>query len=273
MPARKTSKKTPSARAPQKKGAKGKAAPEKRAPAAGSPKSPAKAPSVEKAFDEIAEDWDSKRQNPSSAMPLFLETLKRFLRGNYYGVRVLDVGCGNARNAAYLIKTLRFANVSCADVSQNMLVQAQKTAIKYNLPHSLQITRSSVSNLAFPTRSFSAVFAMAVLHHLSTVEERQKAFLEMYRVLRVPAIAFVTVWNADQPKLAKYAGKKDALVSWKTPDGKTAQRYYHFFGENELKALAEGAGLRVHELFYEKGGKKSAKKGAANICLVLLKTA
>ncbi|MFA6049147.1 MAG: methyltransferase domain-containing protein [Candidatus Micrarchaeia archaeon] len=237
------------------------------------PKIPAKAPSVEKSFDEIAEDWDSKRQEPSSPMPVFLGTLKRFLRGNYYGVRVLDIGCGNARNAAYLVRELRFATVACADVSQNMLLQAQKTAIKYNLPHSIQFSRANAASLSFPSLSFSAAFSMAVFHHLATAQERQKAFTELYRVLRVPAIAFVTVWNSDQPKLAKYGGKKDALVSWKTPGGKTTERYYHFFNEKELKALAEGAGFKVLELFFEKDGKKSAKKGAANICMVLLKSA
>ncbi len=232
----------------------------------------AKAYPAEKAFDEIADDWDSKRQTPSSVMPLFLETLKRFLRGNYFGVRVLDLGCGNARNAAHIVKTLRFPTVACADVSQQMLIQAQKTAISNNLTHSIQILRTNASQLSFPTQSFTAAFAIAVLHHLPTITERENAFHELYRVLRVPGIAFITVWNSDQPKLSKYNGKKDALVAWATERGKKAERYYHFFTEQELEKYAVHAGFKVHEAFFEKNGKKtSARKGAANICLVLLK--
>ena len=89
----------------------------------------------------------------------------------------------------------------------------------------------------------------------------------------MPGIAFITVWNSDQPKLAKYKRKKDALVSWTASSGKKVERYYHFFTESELEKYAVHAGFKVHESFFEKNGKKtSVKKGAANICLVLLKT-
>ncbi len=224
------------------------------------------------AFDEIADDWDSKRQNPSSAMPLFIETLRAFCKNNFFGLRVLDVGCGNARNAAFLVKTLKFPAVSCLDISRQMLLQAQKTAISQNISHSLQLNYGNVTAMPYPAGSFAAVFAMAMLHHLSTTTERERAFHEIFRVLRRPSIAFVTVWNSKQPRLEKYGGKKDALVGWKTPSGKTVERYYHFFDENELKKYAEHAGFKVHEIFFEKNGKKQKERsGAANICLTLLK--
>lgn len=227
---------------------------------------------VFQAYDEIAEDWDCKRQNPSSVMPLFLDNLNRFFKGTFFGARILDAGCGNGRNAAYLIKNLKYASLSCCDLSLGMLMQAKKTVMANNYGHSIELRLGNVSSLPFQTKSFSAVICLAVLHHLNTQNKRLAAFKEIFRVLRVPGIALISVWSSTHTKLAKFKGKKEAMVDWKSDNGKTTSRYYYFFEKAELEKYAKAAGFNVAEIFFEKNGKKQkTQEGSSNICLVLAK--
>ncbi|MFQ5405756.1 MAG: class I SAM-dependent methyltransferase [Candidatus Micrarchaeia archaeon] len=228
-------------------------------------------PKVKKAFNTIADDWNKKRKTPSSPTQIFFNYLNKFYKENLYGLKILDAGCGNGRNMWYLLKKARNVCVWGMDTSPKMLLNAQKNLIKNNAGQCAYLKKASITNMPLLSNSFNAVFCLAVLHHLQTKQDRIKAFLEINRVLHAPGIAFIAVWNKKPPKLKKHKGK-DALVQWKTSNGKKAERFYHFFTENELTTLAKKTGFKKIEVFHEKNGKKTSKKNAANICMVLLKT-
>jgi ubiquinone/menaquinone biosynthesis C-methylase UbiE len=122
--------------------------------------------------------------------------------------------------------------------------------------------------MPFGDVEFDASFYIAVLHHLRLGREQNAAFKEMNRVLKPGGLVFASVWNKNQPRFAKVKGKS-AMVAW---GGSRLKRYYYFFDEKEIRALARAHGFRVRELFYEKKGVKTAREGAYNLCFILEKT-
>lgn len=58
----------------------------------------------------------------------------------------------------------------------------------------------AADTLKVPIRNYScdAVLSIAVLHHLSTLELRLKALLEIKRILRINGRALVYVWCREQ---------------------------------------------------------------------------
>jgi ubiquinone/menaquinone biosynthesis C-methylase UbiE len=81
------------------------------------------------------------------------------------------------------------------------------TSIEYNHAFALGIARRNKSTngavlqgdasaLPFPEKTFSAAIAVLVLHHLKTGEAQQRAFAEIFRVLR-PGGVFLAVEIQD----------------------------------------------------------------------------
>jgi ubiquinone/menaquinone biosynthesis C-methylase UbiE len=58
------------------------------------------------------------------------------------------------------------------------------------------VVQGDASALPFPENTFSAAIAVLVLHHLSTREAQERAFAEVFRVLR-PGGAFLAVEIQD----------------------------------------------------------------------------
>jgi len=61
---------------------------------------------------------------------------------------------------------------------------------------SVGVLRGDAASLPFLDESFSSVVAVLVLHHLRSQEQQEKAFAEIYRVLR-PGGAFLAIEIAD----------------------------------------------------------------------------
>ncbi|KAK0162923.1 hypothetical protein PV327_006651 [Microctonus hyperodae] len=134
---------------------------------------------------------------------------------------------------------------------------------------SFEILLSDCLQLPFKTNSVDAIISIAVIHHLSTHERRQNAFLELLRVLRPGGRCLVYVWAKEQERNSKkstylrsnttsndsginardyqklYNGlmlpihenrtnfiHNDVLVPWKRKGGGEFFRYYHFLGDH-----------------------------------------
>ncbi len=200
-------------------------------------------------WDAIAEDWDRRRQAPSSTLPFFLQ----YAEGN-----VLDAGCGNGRNTRVLAETAY--KVWALDSSKAMLETAKK-----NLEgtKNAEFVHGKIEELPFEDAKFDAVFCLAAAHHLPR-KKQAAAFREFARVLKESGALCLTVWNRGQ---RRFRDKPDALVvPWKRHP-----RHYYFSDEDELKGAIEGAGFGFNDLFFEKGGAKVGKEGAQNVCIIAAK--
>jgi ubiquinone/menaquinone biosynthesis C-methylase UbiE len=226
---------------------------------------------IQGAYDSISESWDENRRRPFSAMPLFAEEFqRRFSRraGTLLHAKILDAGCGNARNAIWLCKRFPAACIHCCDVSAGMLLCASKNIAAACKAHSCVIWRADVTSLRHhPCRVFDAVLCTAVLHHIQSRDGWVRALSEMRRVLKPGGFAFVTVWSDKKQRPGA-----DRKVAFPSKQGNKICRPYHFFSRRELEAAARKAGFEVAKAFLESKGKIISAKDKArnrNLCLVL----
>jgi len=215
---------------------------------------------LEKTYDAIACDRDASRKQPREWLKFFLPFIKKKWV-------VLDAGCGNANNAIEIAR--RAKRVVCLDFSQKTLECARENARAANAKN-IKFVKADVVKLPLRDAAFDAAVYVAVLCHLRPGREQGAAFKEMNRVLKPHGTAFASIWNKTQHLFAEIRGKS-ALVPGAAWGGKRFKRYYYFFDEKEIRALARAHGFRVRELFYERKGVKTAREGAWNVCFILEK--
>ena len=208
-------------------------------------------------FDRIAPSWYNYRHR--SIFTAELENLaSRWKQG-----KLINLGCGHGADFLPFKDNFELYGV---DFSSGMLKLAQKYALKFN--YNVSLAQSDICDLPFDDDTFDWAISAATYHHIKGKDERLKAFIELKRVLKPGAEAFVTVWNKWQP--AFWFKKKDVNIPWKEKDI-TLLRYYHLFSYNEIRQLAVKAGFKVIESFPEKRYGFPVKYFSRNICLLLKK--
>jgi len=195
---------------------------------------------IARLFGDIASGFAATRTSP---WPETIEFEARLPRKS----SILDVGCGNGRNLAFLGECGHV--VVGLDASAELLRFAAKGRGEGLLCGDAVV-------LPFRDRSFDAVHCVATLHHLPSEEERLRALREFVRVLRPRGVTLASVWALDQPRLRKSAdpfelqgrdATSDWLIPWTRSDGHAFLRFYHLFRSGELEGLARAAGLAVEE--------------------------
>jgi ubiquinone biosynthesis O-methyltransferase len=95
------------------------------------------------------------------------------------GERVLDIGCGNARDILYIART-GAQQVVGVDISDGMVLVA-KEELEANKFENILLQVGDVTALDFPDCHFDKVLCSEVIEHVPDVN---KAFVEMRRVLK-----------------------------------------------------------------------------------------
>lgn len=176
-------------------------------------------------WDKIAKEWDRHRQKPVE--------FAVNLANEWQPGKILDIGCGNARNLKPFIEK----GFECYGIdSSNELIKIAKQ----RLP-AAKLLHANALKLPFPDKSFDYVICFAVLHHLKP-KDHEKAVSEIKRVLKPAGMAGIAVWNKLQ--LRFIFGKKEQMVPWKLPK-QTIQRYYYFFTCWELRKLLKKQGFII----------------------------
>lgn len=152
----------------------------------------------EHVWDEIARKWSEFREVPS---PTVIEFLKQ-----KHG-RVLDLGCGSGRNFSAMNLDTELYGV---DFSEQMLLHAKERAEKLGLKADL--VHSYSGKLKFKDNFFDSIICVAVLHCISTKEERVNTLREIYRTLKPKSTALISVWGKNSPRLKNKP--KECYVSW-----------------------------------------------------------
>jgi len=182
-------------------------------------------------WDSIAESWHNLRRKP-------LLSVIRDLSAKWDHGKLLDVGCGNCRNTVIFAKH----DFDCygIDFSKEMIKYAEKFCKQNNVKVNLRV--ANATTLPFKDESFDYVICTAVLHHLSTEQERKRVLSEIKRVLKKKGEALISVWNKLQPNFL--FGSKERYVGWRI-ESATYYRYHHLFSYWELKKLLKEAGLKI----------------------------
>ena len=138
--------------------------------------------------------------------------------------KVLDAGCGYGKELKLFAEA--GYEVTGIDYSRGMLEQAKKAV------PGVKLAQMDVRNLGLAPETFDAVWCNAVLIHLRS-EDAQKALKEFRRVLKPNGVLYVLVRKSDddEPKIV-------------TEQIKGMPRLFHYYTEEELRGLVEGAGFQ-----------------------------
>src|SRR5208337_1852452 len=94
----------------------------------------------------------------------FHEEFRYHLMGSLHGKRVLDVGCGDGRNAVLLAKL--GARVTGIDVAPGAIELARKRARLNGVTDSATFVCSPLEIADFSASSFDVIWGDAILHHV-----------------------------------------------------------------------------------------------------------
>ena len=211
---------------------------------------------IKRAFDDIAESWYRLRH--WSRFTAELEELAQ----RWQGGRLLNIGC--AHGADFL--PFRNFQLHGVDFSLGMIHQAQRYVAKLQLNANLIVATATC--LPFAGATFDGAIAIAVYHHIPAVEERERALVELKRVLKPGGEAFVTVWNRQQPRF--WFSGKEVNVPWRLKD-EVVLRYHYLFSYSELKRLLLKTGFKIIGLGPEKAYRFPVTAFSRNICALVRK--
>ena len=189
---------------------------------------------VRKVYDEIADHFDGTRTYTWQWIADIITSLpKQSL--------IYDIGCGNGRNMS--IPNYNFIGVDNCDKFVNMCLKKK-----------LNVVQSDMCCLPFKSDSADAVMSIASFHHLYTEERREKALLEMKRVVKPNGIILLSVWSIEQPKKTRRTFDKhgDTIVKW-DKYGEIHERYYYIFDLKEILELFDKCGLHMIQTTWECG--------------------
>ncbi len=206
-------------------------------------------------FDQIAESWYRIRH-----WPLLKEELEE-LATRWQSGKLLNVGC--AHGPDFLPFTQGF-ELWGLDSSPGMLKQALRYSAKFKFY--VNLIAADALFLPFPNNTFDWAISVATYHHIKGKEERERAFIELKRVLKPEGEAFLTVWNHGQPRF--WLKSKEQQVPWRLK-GETVYRYYHLFSYGELRRLLSKAGLKIIKMSPEKSYHSPIRNFSRNICVLV----
>ena len=204
-------------------------------------------------FDRIAPAWYGFRHWPLLGQEL-AEVADRWQAG-----RLINLGC--AHGPDFLPFAGRF-ELDGLDFSAGMLAQARTYMTKHEFLANL--VQSELTMVPFKAGAFDYAVSVAAYHHIEEHQQRQRAFHELYRILRPGGEAFLTVWNHLQP--AFRAGPQDRLVPWQC-GGTVLYRRYHLFTPHELTGYLTEAGFEVLWTGAEKRH-SGPSESARNVCVL-----
>jgi tRNA (uracil-5-)-methyltransferase TRM9 len=206
-------------------------------------------------FNQIAESWYRVRH-----WPLLKEELEE-LATRWQSGKLLNVGCAHGPDFLPFTQGFELWGV---DSSPGMLKQALRYSAKFKFYVNLIVADALF--LPFPNNTFDWAISVATYHHIKGGEEREKAFIELKRVLKPEGEAFLSVWNHGQPRF--WLRSKEQQVPWRVK-GETVYRYYHLFSYGELRRLLCKAGLEIINMSPEKSYHFPIRNFSRNICVLV----
>lgn len=196
------------------------------------------------AFVALLDDAEDVRPIPNYGRPGDEISLEEYL----HFVPVLDAGCGTGRDARTLAGQGEHGlPVLGVDLSQGMLDEAGERTARRLPKGSVRYALMDLRRLDLPDGSCRGVWCSASLLHIPRASA-PRALAELARVTRRggPLALFV---RAPLPAEEGGSGVAEEFIPYEhlteQNDGTALRRYYAYYTPDELRALAEDAGLTV----------------------------
>jgi tellurite methyltransferase len=128
--------------------------------------------------------------------------------GRLDGMVVLDAGCGEGKNAAYL--QARGATVLAVDVSARAIANA---VAAWGEPPGIEWRIGSVSELPLEDSAFDAVVGYGLLHCLASDSEVRRVLRKLRHALKPGGTFLLCAFNARHQDLSAHPGFRPTLLS------------------------------------------------------------
>lgn len=237
-------------------------------------------------YQQVAPSFSSSRsyywQGWNKLVP-YLQELGKELKTQ---LRVLDVGCGNGRFAAFIADQLTELDFFYfgLDNSKKLLEIAKSHDLMNYIEAKfieLDLVESLLEgNFRLKLKTFKPNFitALGVIHHIPSHQLRQQFLLQLAEVLNPNGFLVFTTWNFLESKRFNKKIKDpaifdldpqeleehDVILDWQR--GETAYRYCHYTNHQELEKLVKATNLTQVSQF-----KADGKSGKLNTYTVLQK--
>lgn len=217
---------------------------------------------VRSTYDSISYDFDRTRRRP-------WPPVAKFIAGLPAGALVLDIGCGNGKDAVAVLE--HGCPCVCVDLSEEQCKTAKAKLEKHARAAAavfpkFEVLRAECEYLPFKDAMFDAVLFLATLHHVPGRSGRLRALAEMERIMRPGAKGLISVWDFGQERFKEERNRQelggspeppgtefgDVIVPWKTGD-RTYPRFYHLFMLEELAQLVQGLGFSSTTAWTDRG--------------------
>ncbi len=208
-------------------------------------------------FDQIAESWYRVRH-----WPLLREELEGLVE-RWQSGKLLNVGCAQGPDFLPFNQGFELWGI---DFSPAMLKQALRYSAKSKLY--VNLLNADAMSLPFPDNTFDWAISVATYHHIKGEKERERALVELKRVLKPGGEAFLTVWNHGQPRF--WLKSREQKIPWRLK-GRTIDRYYHLFSYGKLRKLLVKTGWEIITMSPEKSYSFPIKHFSRNICVLIRK--
>ncbi len=167
-------------------------------------------------YSSFAKEFDQSRFSVWNCVQTFLSSIEKPDEK-----KLLDAGCGNGKNMVYANK-LGFQTIGFDVCPELVSICKSKT---------LNVYQNDI--LSEIKEKYDVIICIAVIHHLKSVEERNKVLTNLYNALNPGGKLLVTAWSFE---LFDYEGKVfekagDNIVGW----NKKAERYYYIYNEKDWK--------------------------------------
>lgn len=224
--------------------------------------------------------YDSHAEAFADSRPRLAPGIRRVLARVAPSARVLDVGCGDGKVGRWLQRNTTGVFYLGLDASEGMLERAQRYSGQASgvRPQASGLSTQPLNFIqadvaapdwsgVLPSAAFDWVMGFAVLHHIAGREARARLLQTLAARLAPGGTLALSNWQftrsarlmarvAPWSAIGLTAGEvepDDYLLTWERA-GQRGLRYVHALAQSELRALAEGAGLTVAEIFQSDGG-------------------
>lgn len=225
----------------------------------------------QKFYNQIGPIWNPASDYYWEGWELLLESIKS---NSEKELKVLDIGCGNARFFQFLQERLPFIKINYTGVDSSIFLIDQATKRSISNTNSYNLIEADIllpNWLEKVDSKFDLVVMFGLMHHIPSKSNRLKLFANTCDLIRPGGnLIFTTYQFLDLPRLQKRVvnfakpenanlatelninlndfEKGDYILDWVKL--KTGYRYCHYFDQEEIDELIKSQSLDLKNQFF-----------------------
>ena len=146
-------------------------------------------PDLKKHFNKEAEAFDEQVQKNIPCYNEMLTALINAIPDNKKNPKILDLGCGTGNITQKALKRFPDAEVTCLDLSENMIEIAKDKLSDYE---KIEYIVGDFTQMQIETK-YDVILSSLALHHIPNDEEKEAMYKDIYEALEKDGVFY----NAD----------------------------------------------------------------------------